>query len=283
MCIYTRYSMSIIEKVFHYEENEISVIKCRDEIWFRGKDIAKALGYSIPRKAIREHVDPEDRSSLEHLSKGGLKQTPLKNEQKSATFINESGLYSLMLQSKLESAKALKRWVTKDVLPSIRKTGRYDYCIDHKYNNTLTFKIENEMDLHVKVVSFLKKRYPHSIFTVTLRENQVTVHKRIDSFKKGYLRGSPDLIINNLHKHYTGFCIEFKSPKGNGVLSPDQAMILLQYQNNGFKTLVSNDYDHIIEQVIQYFRDVRIKCSYCPRRFISSQSLRNHIKGFHKM
>ena len=93
--------------------------------------------------------------------------------------------------------------------------------------NTLTFKIENETDLHVKVVSFLKKRYPHSLFTVTLGENQDTAFKRIDSFKKGYLRGSPDLIINNLHKHYTGFCIEFKSPKGNGILSPDQSMILL--------------------------------------------------------
>ena len=215
---------------------------------------------------------------------GGESAPPLvSNFQGSTLYLNESGLYSLIFGSKLESAKAFKRWVTKDVLPSIRKTGRYDYCIDHKYNNTLTFKIENEMDLHVKVVSFLKKRYPHSLFTVTLGENQDTVHKRIDFFKKGYLRGSPDLIINNLYKHYTGFCIEFKSPKGNGVLSPDQSMILRQYQNSGFKTLVSNDYDHIIEQVIEYFRDVRIKCSYCPRRFISSQSLRNHIKGFHRM
>ena len=68
--------MSIIEKVFHYEENEISVIKCRDNIWFRGKDIAKALGYLIPSKEIREHVDPEDRLSLECLTKGGLKRTP---------------------------------------------------------------------------------------------------------------------------------------------------------------------------------------------------------------
>ena len=49
MCIYIRYSMSIIENVFHYEENEITVIKCRDDIWFRGKDIAKALGYLIPQ------------------------------------------------------------------------------------------------------------------------------------------------------------------------------------------------------------------------------------------
>ena len=88
---------------------------------------------------------------------------------------NGSGLYSLILRSKLESAIAFKRWVAKDVLLSIRKTGRYDYCVNHKYNNRLTFKIENEMDLHVKVVYFLKKRYPHSLFTVTLGENQDTV------------------------------------------------------------------------------------------------------------
>ena len=205
------------------------------------------------------------------------------NFQGSTLYLNESGLYSLIFGSKLEKAKSFKIWVTKDVLPSIRKTGRYDYCINHKYNNTLTFKIENEMDLHVKVVHFLKKRYPHSLFTVTLGENQDTVYKRIDSFKKGNLRGSPDLVINNLHKSYTGLCIEFKNPNGRGVLSPDQSMILRQYQNNGFKTLVSNEYDHIIEQIIEYFRDVRILCSHCPRRFISSQSLRNHIKSFHKM
>ena len=100
-------------------------------------------------------------------------------------YLNESGLYSLIFGSKLESAKAFKRWVTKDVLPSIRKTGRYDYYINRKYNNKLTFKIENETDLYVKVISFLKKRYPHSLFTVTLGENQDTVHKRINSFKKG--------------------------------------------------------------------------------------------------
>ena len=252
------------------------------EIWFRGKDIAKALGYEKTRNAILKHVDDDDKSILENLRRGPQIRAPFKNEQGGSIFINESGLYSLIFGSKLESAKAFKRWVTKDVLPSIRKTGRYDFCMNHKYNNTLTFKIENETDLHVKVVSFLKKRYPHSLFTVTLGENQDTVHKRIDSFKKGYIRGSPDLIINNLHKHYTGLCIEFKSPNGKGILSPDQSMMLRQYQNNGFKTLVSNDYDHIIEQIIEYFRDVRIKCSHCLRRFITPQSLRNHIECFHK-
>ena len=288
MCIYI--SMSIIEKVFKYEATELPVIKYEDEIWFKAVVVATILKYTNQRKAIRDHVDPEDKRKLSELMSKSkrnesfrLKTDPLKGNEGNSLYLSESGLYSLVLRSKLESAKVFKRWVTSEVLPSIRKTGRYDYCTNHKYNNMLTFKIENETDLHVKVVSFLKKRYPHSLFTVTLGENQDTVHKRIYSFKKGYIRGSPDLIINNLHKHYTGFCIEFKSPKGKGVLSPDQSMILLRYQNNGFKILVSNDYDQIIEQVIEYFRDVRLLCSYCPRRFISPQSLSNHIKIFHKM
>ena len=215
--------------------------------------MALLLGYLDPCRSIRQNVDPEDRISLEKLiGKGGDSPPPLVSYfQGSTLHLNESGLYSLIFGSKLEKAKLFKRWVTKDVLPSIRKTGRYDYYINHKYNDTLTFKIENEMDLHVKVVLFLKKRYPHSLFTITLGENQDTVYKRIDSFKKGYLRGSPDLVINNLHKNCTGLCIEFKNPNGRGVLSPDQSMMLRQYQNNFFKTLVSNDYDHIIEQVIE--------------------------------
>ena len=184
MCINAKYSMSIIKKVFHYEENKISVIKCNDEIWFRGKSVAQSLGYLKPLKALHSHVDKEDKRKLSdlesvpqnevHLRLGvtqngvqiriGVTQNGVHlNLQSGCLFINESGLYSLILRSKLESAEVFKRWVTKDVLPSIRKTGRYDYCIDHKYNNTLTFKIENEMDLHVKVVSFLEKRYPHSL------------------------------------------------------------------------------------------------------------------------
>ena len=99
--------------------------------------------------------------------------------------------------------------------------------MNHKYNDSLTFKIENETDLHTKVVSFLKKRYsPHSLLVASLGENQDSPYQRIDSYKKGYLRGSPDLIVLNLHKHYTGLAIEFKNPNSKGVLSPDQSMML---------------------------------------------------------
>ena len=59
--------------------------------------------------------------------------------------------------------------------------------------------------------------------------------------------------------------------------------MLQQYEDDGFKTLVSKDYDHIIEQLVEYFRSVRIKCSYCLRKFISSWSIKNHIKSFHKI
>ena len=128
--------MSIIEKVFKYEATELSVIKCKDEIWFRGKTIAEILGYAIQRKAILDHVDHEDRRKLSELvSKFKQNETdplkyrdsklePLTNNQKNTIYINESGLYCLLLRSKLESARVFKRWVMSQVLPSIRKTGR---------------------------------------------------------------------------------------------------------------------------------------------------------------
>ena len=152
MCIYI--SMSIIEKVFHYEENELSVIKFKDEIWFKAKQVALLPGYLDPGRSVRRNVDPEDKIMLERLMEkgGGAKSASslVSNFQGSTLYLNESGLYSLIFGLKLEMAKSFKRWVTKDVLPSIRKTGRYDYCINHKYNNMLTFKIEMRLTFMLK-------------------------------------------------------------------------------------------------------------------------------------
>ena len=83
---------------------------------FCGKDVAEALGYGNPQKAIRDHVFLEDKGVNEMGTPGGTQK---------AIFINESGLYSLILGSKLESARKFKRWVTSEVLPSIRKHGGY--------------------------------------------------------------------------------------------------------------------------------------------------------------
>ena len=87
------------------------------ETFFVGKDVAKALGYSNTRDALNKHVDREDKSTV------AIRDTAYETR---AVVINESGLYSLILSSKLEQAKAFKRWVTSEVLPAIRKTGRYE-------------------------------------------------------------------------------------------------------------------------------------------------------------
>jgi prophage antirepressor-like protein len=85
------------------------------EPWLVGKDVALILKYTNPQKAIRDHVDPEDRTVNESFTVNGTM----------ATLINESGFYSLVLSSKLPTAKKFKRWVTAEVLPTIRKTGGY--------------------------------------------------------------------------------------------------------------------------------------------------------------
>ena len=100
--------MSIIEKVFKYEENEISVIKCRDDIWFKDRDVARSLGYEKTRNAILRHVEDEDKTTLEDLKRGPRFRAP-EYGQAGTTFINESGLYSLIFGSKPESSKAFKR------------------------------------------------------------------------------------------------------------------------------------------------------------------------------
>ena len=274
--------MCIIDKVFRYEETDLPIIEYKDEVWFRGKTVAEILRYAIQHKAIREHVDPEDKRKLSELGlkSRGSKTDPLTNNEKNAIYINESGLYSLILRSKLESAHIFKRWVTKDVLPSIRKTGWYEY--NHKPFKMLTFNIQSEYDLHKKVVNYIRNHHPKALLNASLGEKQINSDMRLRSYNMGYQKGSPDLIIQNLHKVYSGFAIEFKNPRGNGQLSEDQKVMLQEYRNNSFKVLVSNDYDEILEEIIHYFDGVRIKCNHCSRKFKSSKTLKNHLKYIHK-
>lgn len=105
-------------KIFENPEfGEIRALEIDNEPWFVGKDVATALGYERGTKAVQDHVDLEDKRAVPiQDSTGRMQNTPI---------INESGLYSLILSSKLPSAKRFRRWVTSEVLPSIRKTGGY--------------------------------------------------------------------------------------------------------------------------------------------------------------
>ncbi len=98
------------------EFGAIRAVEIDGEPWLVGKDVALALGYKNPQEAIRNHVDAEDKGVSEILTPGGMQKLPI---------INESGLYSLVLSSKLPKAKQFRRWVTSEVLPTIRKHGAY--------------------------------------------------------------------------------------------------------------------------------------------------------------
>ena len=103
-------------KKFNFEGADIRTFLIDEELYFVGKDVTEILGYQNASKALADHVDDDDKLNNESLSSLG---------QRGGWLINESGLYSLILSSKLPSAKKFKRWVTKEVLPSIRKTGVY--------------------------------------------------------------------------------------------------------------------------------------------------------------
>lgn len=98
------------------EFGEIRIVSISGEPWFVGKDVADALGYSNPRDAMSTHVDDEDKAAVA-IHDG--------SQNRNMTIINESGVYNLIFSSKMERAKEFKRWVTAEVLPSIRKNGGY--------------------------------------------------------------------------------------------------------------------------------------------------------------
>nr|DAL96607.1 MAG TPA: repressor domain protein [Caudoviricetes sp.] len=104
-------------EIFNFEANEVRTVIIENEAWFVGKDVADALGYTKSRNALTKHVDEDD------ALKWGV--TDNLGRLQETTLINESGVYSLIFGSKLESAKRFKKWVTSEVLPTVRKTGGY--------------------------------------------------------------------------------------------------------------------------------------------------------------
>lgn len=136
-------------KVFQNEEfGEVRSLVINNEPWFVGKDVAKALGYENPSKAIRDHVEEEDKkvgvqNITPYISDNlGRKQYP--------TFINESGVYSLIFGSKLPTAKKFKHWVTSEVLPTLRKTGKYEIPKDPMSALKLMFEAQTQTNEKVE-------------------------------------------------------------------------------------------------------------------------------------
>ena len=288
----------MIEKKFANEDLEIeltSYIDDKQNVWFRGKDVAIILGYSDTDQAIRKNVSKNHKmihlvypQMLTRRLDGSTKcwggeTPPQQNDTRGKwyTFIDEAGFYELVVfSSKLEAAKKFRDWVFTTVLPSFRKYGQYK-LFDSPWNKMIM--IGNETDLHYKVVSLIRKYYPDSILVAGLGDNQDIDDKRLDSYKKGYMRGQPDLMVLDYHKDYKGLCIEFKSPTNNYHVSKAQYELMEKYGNNNYKFILSNDYDEICIEVHDYMKGVRLPCKYCIKHFYNKDTLTTHYRVIHRI
>ena len=270
-----------------------SFIDDKQNVWFKGKDVAEILGYSDTRHVLKRHVSKGNKmihliqpkswavKMTGQVQKAGVDVSPPQVQQSRwYTFINEAGFYELVFSSKLEFAKRFRQWVFTIVLPSIRKYGQYK-LFDSPWNKMIM--IGNETDLHNKVVDLIRKYYPDTILVAGLGENQDTDDKRLDSYKKGYTRGQPDLMILDYHKDYKGLCIEFKSPTNNYHVSEAQKEMKKKYVNNGYAFILSNDYDKISKNIHEYMKGIRVPCKYCIKQFLNKDTLKMHYKIIHRI
>ena len=258
--------------------------------WFRASDVTKVLGYVNGPQAVSHNVKAKYTATKEQLCMtGGVVQgiytvDTLKPESiygvdtskcgrrgphSASLYIAEPGLYALILRSKKKEAEDFQDWVNEKVLPEIRAKGSYQ---SRKPQTKLQICLISEFDLHAKIIDFVRRFHPEANIVAGMGELQDSEEKRIKSWQMGYTRGQCDILLLNRHKKYTGLAIELKSPTGWGVVSPDQQKFLERLKGSGYKTLISNDYDDVIVQIGEYFREVQSFCEHCGRWFLKKHS-----------
>ncbi|WP_407460114.1 phage antirepressor [Lactobacillus gallinarum] len=196
---------------FNFEDQSVRVVKINEEPWFVGKDLTNILGYTNGPKAIKDHVDEEDKLSERIVMSGQHRQ---------AFLVNESGLYSLILSSKMPNAKKFKRWVTHEVLPAIRKHGAY--MTDEKTEEVLT-----DPDTIIKLATQLKDERQQRLIEQQLRrdaESQVRKMKPKALFADSVATSKSTILIGELAKILRGNGVDigatrlFKWMRANGYL-----------------------------------------------------------------
>ncbi|CAC8150325.1 anti-repressor [Staphylococcus aureus] len=171
-------------QTFNFEELPVRTLTVDNEPYFVGKDVAEILGYSNTRDALSKHVDEDDKEILTS------RNTTLENlPNRGLTAVNESGLYSLIFSSKLESAKRFKRWVTSDVLPAIRKHGIY--ATDNVIEQTL-----KDPDYIITVLTEYKKEKEQNL----LLQQQVEVNKPKVLFADSVAGSDNSILVGELAK-----------------------------------------------------------------------------------
>lgn len=209
---------------FNFEDQSVRVVKINEEPWFVGKDLTNILGYTNGPKAIKDHVDEEDKLSERIVMSGQHRQVFL---------VNESGLYSLILSSKMPNAKKFKRWVTHEVLPAIRKHGAY--MTDEKIEEVLT-----DPDTIIKLATQLKDERQQRLIEQQLRrdaESQVREMKPKALFADAVTSSKSTVLISDLAKMIKQNGVHYLYVTVNGTTKK-----LNMGPNNLFKWMRENHY-----------------------------------------
>lgn len=197
------------------EFGQVRTIQQNGEPWFVGKDVAEILGYSNTPKAIRDHVDDEDKLT---------ERIVLSGQNREMTIINESGLYSLILSSKMPKAKEFKRWVTSEVIPAIRKTGKYEAMAqavpinDEPATDFTQLEFDQRIRIAAIIASCRRERLPlvakvlsldlegmMPLMPAHITEAEQAAYQYISSVYDSLERDTP---IQYFYSSYTKWCME---------------------------------------------------------------------------
>lgn len=222
-------------KIFENEQfGKVRTLEIKNEPYFVGKDVADILGYSNPQKAIRDHVDDEDKLT---------EQIVLSGQNRQMYIINESGLYSLILASRKKEAKAFKRWVTHEVLPSIRKHGAY--MTDEVLKEALT-----SPDFLIKLATELKEEREKRIaleIDNNIKAQQIGELKPKADYVDKILKSKSLMTITQIAKDYG-----MSGTKLNSILhdlriqykQSDQWLLYSKYHDKGYTHSETFDFEN---------------------------------------
>ncbi|WP_250278009.1 phage antirepressor KilAC domain-containing protein [[Clostridium] colinum] len=224
--------MNNIELFKNESFGEVRTLLINDEVWFVGKDVAEALGYKNTRDALSKHIDIEDKTDVA-IYDG--------SQNRNMTIINESGLYSLILSSKLPQAKEFKRWVTNEVLPSIRKHG--GYLTPQKIEEVLL-----NPDTIIKLATDLKeeKEKNATLTLVNKQQEQVINELKPKATYYDLILQCPDLLsVTQIAKDYgmSGTRLNKKlNELGIQYKHRETWLLYSKYQDKGYTSSTTHDY-----------------------------------------
>lgn len=205
-------------ELFNFEGNNVRTLEIDEEVYFVGKDVAKVLGYARLQKAVNDHVDPEDKiEKIVNISQSSQNRT----KPEMTLLITESGVYSLIFNSKMPNAKRFKRWVTSEVLPAIRKHGAY--MTDEK-----AFDVVNNKDGLADLLQQAADQLKEKDIQIAKMKPKALFADAVASSKSTVLIGDLAKMIKQNGVHYLY------------ILKDDSAKRLAMGPNNLFKWMRQN-------------------------------------------